>query len=47
MNKVLRGMETCGKPIACALAAIIVFQRFKEESFVPDYLKEEMDSVIK
>ena len=35
------------KPITCCLAAMIVFQNLREENFVPDYLKEEMEVAIK
>lgn len=35
------------QPIACCLAAINIYQNFKQENFVPDYLKEEMDLPIK
>ena len=34
-------------PIACCLAAVIIFQNLIAENFVPDYLKEEMALVIK
>ncbi len=34
-------------PIACCLAAIIIYQNLKSESLIPDYLKEEMDLAIK
>jgi hypothetical protein len=34
-------------PIACCLAAIIIYQNLKLENLIPDYLKEEMDVAIK
>jgi len=34
-------------PIACCLAAIIIYQNLKLENLIPDYLKEDMDVAIK
>jgi hypothetical protein len=33
------------KPLACALAAILVFKRFQKESFVTDELKVKLEKV--
>lgn len=34
-------------PVACCLAAIIIYQNLMTGNLVPDYLKEEMEIVIK
>jgi hypothetical protein len=34
-------------PIACALAAIIIFKNLEAQSFIPEYLKKLLIEVIK